>query len=753
MSSKNKDKDNHLFGLALSGLVIACVSFVFAVIGMGFAIDSFARINKINEPLSSYGNENNYHKPFNKLLNDDGYSTYKLLNETITNNSLKYKGLYIVDYYTNKFGFDYKVLKKDDGSNKILGGISVSNQNNSFHPMLFNIDINNGIILENTTKIGINTDKPEKLLDINGDIIIREMLNSKNVHINEDLTVKGIINSRIVNIEENLIVEGMINSKFIETNSISLMKINSKNIFIDLSKSTINLNDIIILNNERSMINSNLIVKKDVVFESNINVNGKFTIDNDLSVKKSLYVSKPSYFDNKVTFGENAFFNKTVTIIGEIKSPLLNKIESQYIRINEDIINIQSTANKIFEMKNKILYNDANITLLSTNYNSMNLELSGIKIQLSNISNIVYSNDLKSEIYNSMNLELSGIKIQLSNISNIIYSNDLKSEIYNFTSEFINNKLIEFDVLIKNNNKDINHTDIFTYIKEENDFLINKLDLLDKLILDYANNKSNDESNILADILKSRLSITEERINSITEVLNQCKIKLESLLFSISTLENKTLENNLLDEKLVILENRTNQLENLLSLIDDKINNSIQSFTENLVKYAEIPLIIKYEKYLKNKDVINNMNVLNKTLNNFEYSKYLLQLSLSPTDEVISSKSIIKIDKVNYINSEQVSKIKKQLILHISINNLIVTESKWLSVDLSLLNQYNIDDISKEVEFDHQKGIFVHGNYYISSPFYNPQTKKSYIGIKSDIQYHSNYNNYSLNLYYTFLQI
>ena len=599
-------------------------------------------------------------------------------------------------------------------------------------------------------------------LEKNRNIIITKQLNENNeVNNNNEINSQDINNNNNnnnnnikINKEQDLDIEIMreTNKKLNEKVSELIEELkNKENNIISLNEEKINIlkkkgdyeNRI---NGMTKLINKlkNELDNKNLSIDNNDNkiillqneLNNVSQLNNQSNNNLSKLINENDQLKNQIQSLKDNYTNISLN-----NEELLNKI-SKLEKENEEKINKinQENINKINELQSEISENNKNsIELHNLKIKNQNLNKKILLLQQENKKLLEYeniNNDLKNEIIlKNKNIEEYKIKINNDNNNNQNIIDNLKKDIISKNNIIIEQKK-NYQELEKENNNIIilkNNIEKSNNIINE---LKNKYEMLSKENEDNKNTieELNNEINIKNKIIEDNRIQIENDLNE-NESNKNLIIKLKKEIASTNNLiiEYKLKIENL-SSKEKTSQNKINNLENELlsknNMINDfKINNE-QILRENN-NYKNT--IIDLEK--KNKDNINNIEIMKNELNNYK-NNYLkiqeLNQELLNKIENIKENNIIEINKYkeiisqkekeltsikgDYINSKQ--SLEKILELQKKITELKIENNQLLLKIQDYKNNRNDSDIiSNNENLTNLSFSFKGGNNKIKSAY------------------------------------
>ena len=742
-------------------------------INVGGKVDNISDINYNSELINIYKYRINQYNKFEICMNDTSSSAYgsvAYIGHCPLNNLLDVKdnSLVILTQYNSKWNNIYFYA----GKNK--------NEIKSFVPNL--------AIMENN-KIGINTNNPEKTLDINGDIITNKYyyrqgtksyecknpiiynnynnINNLNINIQENQT--NIINPKKLNVigginsyngyyENNYKLSSI---KIIDNNSNAIIENTNVGFGININNSKITMPLQIINTN----VNNNKINNSVITFYRSID-NSKYSgieFCDDPTNINTVNMNKWYIYKNHIT--------DDINFVGPLQ---IGYVKNDYIP-RKSCINLYYDNNKYYiDINNPNTYNSAD----EFNKNKEDMRISG---------NVKITGDL--DIDGSINIK-GNYKF---NDNNILFSpNPLEKTISRIYS--LGNNVYYFDtILTPNHPKNIS----FLNSNIANNLNINinddKLNLNKDLNIQNSSNNSNNSynnylltSNINNDIIIYSNNYILNSISSIqnidsnnfqnvknirnTYLNNPSSITSNTLISLTSNNMNYAYSNYIFSSNIYISINNITQIPiiSYISTANDYNNLSLQNKNTIINSYstitynADINVITKLSSNIYN-DAINNYNY---TIN---YNQFLNSINtaffsyMNTTSNNMNSMSNIYIHSSNYYNTIKTNHftladynniITSNYIYADNYNNFIISNindtTRFINKYNEVINNFDIQKSRLEITNNNN-----YSRYISSSRIYNILTIPSYIdasivnsniandNISSNIRFITDYNNYT----------
>lgn len=392
-------------------------------------------------------------------------------------------------------------------------------------------------------------------------------------------------------------------------------------------------------------------------------------IQNEIKETKDTIIASVAGFFENFNFVEE---QETIqNYILENKNDINDKISQTFVRIDEKLTPISSTIQNIDVLKENVCRindifskssNEIDDNNSAYHYTFIDLENDIIKLNM-------MLNDLTSSLNQNLDENKNAIKDELSNVSNIVesFKNEntslIKDELSNVTelvesfknenTSFIKDEISNLSSVVESTNEDISsiskRTNKLIILADEAQNAYNtnveKFKNLTSQIITQINNLTKlgqDFSNII-----NKQNITLNNVNNLNEAfiyLGSWIDEVDVVFKNIQENVNKTVKNEDLNIVRISIEDRLNSIENVVSNMD----NSINDMTLKLNSYEEISVNVEdkigsFDETFEN--IANNINDNNFKINN-------LSEQIADVENSFNNNLISKLDRVNEVIEE-----------------------------------------------------------------------------------------------------
>ena len=392
-------------------------------------------------------------------------------------------------------------------------------------------------------------------------------------------------------------------------------------------------------------------------------------IQNEIKETKDTIIESVAGFFANLNFEEEQ--EAIQNYIVENKNDISDKINQTFVKIDEKLTPITSTIQNIDVLKENVCRindifsksaNEIDDNSGAYNYTFIDLENDIIKLNM-------MLNGLTTSLNQNLDENKSAIKDELSNVSNIVesFKNEntsfIKDELSNVTeivesfknenTSFIKGEISNLSSVVESTNEDISsiskRTNKLIILADEAQNAYNtnveKFKNLTSQIITQINNLTSlgqDFSNII-----NKQNLTLNNINNLNEAFGYLASWIDEtdvVFKNIQENVNKTVKNEDLNLVRISIEDRLNSIENVVSNID----NSINDMTLKLNSYEEINVNVEdkigsFDEVFEN--IENNINDNNFKINN-------LSEQIADVENSFNNNLISKLDRVNEVIEE-----------------------------------------------------------------------------------------------------